>query len=110
MKATKVCVLASPAVAAGFALAGLPTRTALTADEGRERSRTLCADPALALLLVEEHVLAGWSDAERVQLTNREQPIVVPFESPAWLRAPSGEAALILEILRRAVGYRVRLQ
>jgi vacuolar-type H+-ATPase subunit F/Vma7 len=110
MSAARVCVLATPAVAAGFALAGVQTAVVSTAEDGRERSRALCADTGLAVLLVEESVLAGMSEAERSILTSREQPIVVPFPSPAWVAAPSAEAALILEILRRAVGYRVRLQ
>jgi vacuolar-type H+-ATPase subunit F/Vma7 len=110
VKATRVCVLATRAVASGFALAGLSTRTADTGDEARQQSRALCADPGLAVLLVEDSVLQEWSEADRIRLMGREQPIVVPFGSPSWIPRPSGEGALILEILRRAVGYRVRLQ
>jgi hypothetical protein len=37
-------------------------------------------------------------------------PIVVPFPAPLWDAAPSEPAEYILQLLQRAIGYRVRLQ
>jgi len=109
MSATGVRVLATPAVATGFALAGLETMTAETALAGRDRILTLVRDPTVAVLLVEEAMLGCCSAMERTQLLSRDQPIIVPFSSPAWVREPSRESMLILDILRRAIGYRVRI-
>ena len=103
-------MLATGAVAAGFALAGLRTTTADTPDESRAQVRALTSDASLAVLLIEEAVLGELPASEQTVLAGREQPIVVPFTSPSWVPTPSSETALILEILRRAIGYRVRLQ
>ena len=110
MSATRLHVLATPPVAAGFALSGLETTAATSPEQGRARARALAADPTVAVLLIEDAALRGLSDAERAVLLRREQPMIVPFESPRWIAEPERAAEPIFEILRRAIGYRVRLQ
>jgi hypothetical protein len=36
--------------------------------------------------------------------------MVVPFPAPTWTERAAGPEAYILEILRQAIGYRVRLR
>jgi hypothetical protein len=35
--------------------------------------------------------------------------MVVPFPGPTWVAPPEGPEAFIAELLRQAIGYRVRL-
>ena len=110
MSAAEVRVLASPAVAAGFALAGLEALAAESPREGAERLAALAADPAVAVLLVEQALVRALPAADQQDLLRRATPLIVPFEGPVWEAVPEREMDIILDILRRAIGYRVRLQ
>lgn len=91
-----VRVLCRPVSAAGFALAGLPVSVA---DDRAGATRTIDDLPDdVALVLVEDAL----HDPDR----RATMPVVLSFPGPAW-EARSDDR--IVEILRRAIGYRVRL-
>lgn len=105
-----VRVLASPAVAAGFRLAGLPVEEV---DDARTASESLvraAAQPRLGILLVEQRLLDAASDVVRHDLERRAVPILVPIPAIRWDGTRDDAEGYILELLRRAIGYRVRLQ
>lgn len=89
---TEVRICCAPEVAAGFRLAGLPVVEARDPGEARE---AVAAVPD-ALWLVQDTL------APRLSGT-----LVVPFPGPEW--DPEVHQDRVLEILRRAIGYRVRL-
>lgn len=64
----------------------------------------------IGVLLVEQGLLEGLADAERQALMRRPTPVVVPFPGPAWGERASPAEGYVLELLRRAIGYRVRLR
>jgi vacuolar-type H+-ATPase subunit F/Vma7 len=102
----RVLVVASSAVAAGFRLAGVRAEAPASAQAARELLR---APPhEVALLLVEESCLEGLAAPERRAIDRRPMPVLVPFPVPTAERADAIDE--VLEILRRAIGYRVRLQ
>ncbi|HEU5041082.1 MAG TPA: V-type ATP synthase subunit F [Gemmatimonadales bacterium] len=105
----RVRVLCRPAVAAGFRLAGLDAVEAADGGEGARRLMALLDDEALGVLLVQDDFHAALSDAERRALARRALPMVVPFPAPAWTPPAEGPEAFIAELLRQAIGYRVRL-
>jgi vacuolar-type H+-ATPase subunit F/Vma7 len=101
-----VRVLCRPEIAAGFALAGLAVDEAVEATVG-ETLRRLAADPATGIVLVESRLRHALPEELLQRLDRAACPIVVPFPSPTW-GGPSAEEEYVLEILRQAVGYRVR--
>jgi vacuolar-type H+-ATPase subunit F/Vma7 len=102
----RVHVFASAAVAAGFRLAGV---RAETPDDPRDLAHRLRApDAGIALLLIEQPLLDAVPEAERLLLERRAVPVLIPFPAPS--QRDSDASAQVLEILRRAIGYRVRLQ
>lgn len=105
-----VRVLASPGVAAGFRLAGLPVETVNDPGSASEQLMRAAAQPSLGILLVEQHVLDAASDTVRHELERRAVPILVPIPAVHWEGARDDAEGYILELLRRAIGYRVRLQ
>lgn len=105
----RVRVLCRPAIAAGFRLAGLAPDEAEDAADGARRLGALLEQPDTGVVLVEERFHAALSDADRRVLARRALPLVVPFPAPAWAPAAEGPEAFIAELLRRAIGYRVRL-
>ncbi|MBX6363837.1 MAG: hypothetical protein IRZ00_08215 [Gemmatimonadetes bacterium] len=99
----------SPEVAVGFELAGIRAERAATPAEGAARVRRALEEPGLGVLLVEERLFDALTAEDRRELGRRPLPLVVPFPSPAWGAASSPEARIV-EILRQAIGYRVRLR
>ena len=104
-----VRVLCRPATAAGFALAGL---VAVSADDDSAADaalRALLQRHELGVVLLEESLYAALAPDVRALVDRVAQPVVVPFPGPAWRAAPSAEEQVV-ELLRRAIGYRVRLR
>lgn len=106
----RVRAVASPALAAGLRLAGLPTDDAETADLAMARVAALVEDPELGILLIEQPLFDDFPPVVRQALEARALPIVVPVPRAAWGAAAGRAEAYILDLLRRAIGYRVRLQ
>ena len=99
-------VICTPQVAAGFTLAGMQVREA---DEATapETIRQLAADDTVGIILVEDSLHRALPVDLRARLDRLTVPILVPFPSPSWERRGLAEQ-YVLEILRQAVGYRVR--
>ncbi|HEX6106361.1 MAG TPA: V-type ATP synthase subunit F [Gemmatimonadales bacterium] len=105
----RVRVLCRPAVAGGFRLAGLAPVEAEDAADGAHRLTRLLDDEDAGVILVQDDFYAALPDAERRALARRPLPLVVPFPAPSWAPAAEGPEAFIAELLRQAIGYRVRL-
>jgi vacuolar-type H+-ATPase subunit F/Vma7 len=105
-----VHVVCGPAVAAGFRLAGLETSSVSTAEEGEQSVRALMDRAETGVILLEERLHRALSPDTRRRLARRPLPIVVPFPGPLWEPRPEGPDSYIIELLRQAIGYRVRLR
>jgi vacuolar-type H+-ATPase subunit F/Vma7 len=101
-----VRVLCRPEVAPGFELAGMVVDRV---DETRagEAMRRIAADPRTGIVLVEDRLRRALPEDLMQRLDKLATPIVVPFPSPSW-GGPSVQEEYVMEILRQAVGYRVR--
>ena len=105
-----VQVVCSPEVASGFALAGLPTLGVATAEEANDRVKGLLSRPDVGVILLDARLHGALSSDLRRELTRRAVPILVPFPGPSWAPRPEGPDAYIIELLRQAIGYHVRLR
>jgi len=105
-----VRVVCRAEVAAGFALAGLTTVEVSDPEEGMRRVRELAATPDVGVVLVQEDVYAGFSEEARRDLGRRLLPMVVAFPEPSWKPGLTAPEVYIVDILRRAIGYSVRLR
>jgi len=103
-----VRVLCRPATAPGFALAGIVAETADEESVADAALRSLLQHAEVGIVLLEESLYQALAPDLRTLVDRVSQPIVVPFPGPAWRAAPSAEEQ-VLELLRRAIGYRVRL-
>ena len=101
-----VKVLCTPEVAAGFSLAGLSVEE-VDAAAAPDAVRRLATDGTIGIILVEESLHRALPEELRARIEHLAVPIVVPFPSPSWERRGLAEQ-YVLEILRQAVGYRVR--
>lgn len=103
-----VRVVCPPGLGAGFELAGL---RAVEVEPGAGAERELeriRSERGVGVVLVEEAIHEALSEELLDAFAREPLPVLVPFPGPVWKeRPPAG--AYLLELLRRAVGYRVRL-
>lgn len=102
-------VLCTPEVAPGFRLAGLEPIEAAPGAEGTARLSELRTRPEVGVVLIEERLYDGLPEAELRALEREALPLVVPFPGPVWA-PPSSPEEYVVELLRRAIGYRVKLR
>jgi vacuolar-type H+-ATPase subunit F/Vma7 len=106
----RVHVIASPGFATGFRLAGFAVDEVSTPREAFDRFVAALAQADLGILLVEQRLLDTLPTVVRRDAERRPVPVIVPIPSPAWAGQKSDAENFILELLRRTIGYRVRLQ
>lgn len=104
----RVRVLCRPDVATGFGLAGLST-IPVEGPDASARLRELVEHPEIGVVLLEQQFHDSMPAELRRDLARRSLPLVVPFSGPAWDRQPGQADERIVELLRQAIGYRVRL-
>ena len=97
--------------ALGVALAGLAPIEASTAAEAAAALAALAHAPARGgVVLFEASLYDALPPAVRRQIHKDGAPILVPFPGPAPLPPGAAPEQELLEVLRRAIGYRVRLK
>ncbi len=106
----RVRVLSSPASAAGFRLAGLAVDEVRAPREAGERLTAAAAQPDVGIILMEQALLDAVPEIVRRGVEARAVPLLVPIPNPSWGGKAVDAEAFILELLRRAIGYRVKLQ
>lgn len=104
----RVGVLAGQFAGFGFRLAGLGVDVVGSEQEALEALRSSIGAERDAVVLLEDDLISPsvrpWVDS------GPPLPIVIPFPGPARVRLPGSAEAYVSELLRRAIGYRVRLR
>jgi vacuolar-type H+-ATPase subunit F/Vma7 len=106
----RLVVLCRAPSAAGFALAGLQPVEVADGSEATRRMSALLADAGLGIILVESGLYEALDDEVRRRISSHVLPLVIPFPGPAWAERAATVDAYIVELLRRAIGYQVRLR
>jgi V/A-type H+/Na+-transporting ATPase subunit F len=104
-----VRILCRPATATGFTLAGLVADTVGEGEDALSALQQLTARPEVGVVLVEESLRERLPPEVQARLDRVARPVVVPFPGPTW-RAVRPAEEWVVELLRRAIGYRVRLR
>ena len=95
--------------ATGFELAGLAVTRVDAAPDALHAVRQAAANADVGIVLVDDALYRALPRELVSRLDREALPIVAPI--PAARRDVAGEAeAYILEILKQAIGYRVRLR
>lgn len=105
----RVGVVSDASVSLGFRLAGLRPLVADSREAAARLLDELAREGRWGVILVQEDLMpAALSPAWRRSATGL--PIVVPFPAPGGERRVGEAEAYVTELLRQAVGYRVRLR
>ena len=105
----RIGVVSDAGVGLGFRLAGLRPRVADSRDAAKAALAEMMAEERWGVILVQEDLLPD-SELPARPRGDAGVPILVPFPPPSRTRAPGEAEAYVAELLRRAVGYRVRLR
>jgi len=102
-----VQVLCQPQLAAGFELAGLSVTRVPTGREAADVIRRVAASGEVGIILLDDQ-LYGALPRDLLQRFDREAvPILAPVPAPRWDQRSAAES-YVMDILRQAIGYRVR--
>ena len=100
-------VICRPSLAAGFELAGLDVTHAADATTAASMMRHLLTDPHAGVVLIDEGLYRALPHDLVTRFDRQALPVLAPIPAPAWDDRAAAES-FILEILRQAIGYRVR--
>jgi vacuolar-type H+-ATPase subunit F/Vma7 len=100
-------VICRPHLAAGFELAGLGVTRVDDLTAAAAVMRRVLSDPHAGVVLIDEGLYRGLPHDLVARFDRQALPVVAPIPSPAWDERAAAES-YILEILRQAIGYRVR--
>jgi len=104
-----VLALCLPGIATGLRLAGVEVLEFDRVESGVHWLGGAIGTRMSQVLLVQEQIYAALTPDLRARLVRRPLPMIVPFPDPSWEALPE-PAAYIVELLRQAIGYRVRLR
>lgn len=105
----RVAVVGDATVSLGFRLTGLRPLVADSKESAAVLLAEMARDPQWGVILVQEDLMTDSVPAAPSR-SDGGLPILVPFPGPARVRPPGEAEAYVAELLRRAVGYRVRLR
>jgi vacuolar-type H+-ATPase subunit F/Vma7 len=94
-------------LAAGFELAGLAVTRADDGPSAAETIKRWAVDADVGIVFVDDALYRALPRDLLTRLDRQALPVIAPVPSPQWDERSEAEA-YILEILRQAIGYRVR--
>lgn len=110
MSRLRVVAVGQYPLISGFALAGVPTIEAETHAEAVARLNELVTADDVGVVIADRAVINALPEATRRRLSRRSVPIVLALPAPDWGEVAAAGETQILDLLQRAIGYRVRLQ
>lgn len=103
----RVRVVTRPVAAAGFQLAGLAVTCADDVAAAAEMVKRWAAEADVGVVLVDDALYRALPRELLRRLDRQALPVVASVPGPRWDDRSEAEA-YIVEILRQAIGYRVR--
>ena len=103
----KVVFITPPDADPGFRLAGIDQRIA-EKHELEDRLLKTVSDPEYALIVIDERLIAGIDDLRLREIEHSWAGIMIILPSP--FAAPAELEDYAAKLIRRAIGYHVRLR
>lgn len=103
-----VAFVVRPGLVPGAGLASLPLAVAENGASAATRLSRLATE-GIGVVLVEDGLYTDLPEETRRAISSAPLPMVVPFPGPTWVVRPPAEE-YIVELLRQAIGYRVRIR
>lgn len=91
----------------GFGLAGVSQYIAAQKD-AEETLKKITADPDTGLIIIDERMIEGIGEEKMREIEKRWHGIILVLPSP--VKPPAEVEDYAVRLIRRAIGYHVRLQ
>jgi len=102
-------VVTRPGAGLGFRLAGVSVEE-MAEDRAADRLAALVEEPGLGLLAIDDVLVPQVPQAALERAAREGVPIVLPFTLPVrWEEGVGGEE-YVAALIRRAIGYHIKLQ
>ena len=105
----RVAVLGDPHVTLGFRLAGVRPHVVDSKEAAGVLLAEMVRESKWGVILVQEDLMPELPPTA-ARRSDGGLPILVPFPGPLRERPPGEAEAYVAELLRQAIGYRVRLR
>ena len=102
-------VITRPGAGLGFRLAGVPVEEMAEADAS-ERIAALLEEPGLGILAIDDDLLRHVPEAVLEPAGRSGVPVVLPFTLPRRWEEGGGGEAYVAALIRRAIGYHIKIQ
>ena len=109
MRKSQLVVIANPGLGTGFALAGVRVFEASNGEAAAAEIARLKEETDGRVIIIEEPLYKEIPEDTRRAFERFPLPVVIPVPGPDWATESTAHE-YIVDILRRAIGYRVRLQ
>jgi vacuolar-type H+-ATPase subunit F/Vma7 len=109
MTQKRLVVIAGSDLSAGFALTGVPVFEATDGEDAARQLEQSVDEMSAGVIIIDESLYRDLPEELQRSLRRSTLPVVIPVPGPDWT-AESTAHDYIVDILRRAIGYRVRLQ
>jgi vacuolar-type H+-ATPase subunit F/Vma7 len=103
----RLIILTTPALEAGFRLAGVDIRVVTSPEEAEESIHALLAQGQRGVISVHRPFFESIDPGFRLRLESSVSPVVVPLPDGLEDEGPSARRARIASLLQRAVGYHI---
>lgn len=102
-------VVTRPGAGLGFRLAGVPVEE-VAEDGAAERLAAIVEEPGLGLLAVDDALVPHMPQTVLERVTRNGVPIVLPVTLPGRWEGGVGGEDYVAALIRRAIGYHIKLQ
>lgn len=103
----RLVIVTTPALEAGFRLAGVDTRTISSSGEAETVLRSLLAEGQRGVIAVHRPFFEDIDPGFRVRLESSVSPVVVSLSDGLESESPQARRARLATLLQRAVGYHI---
>jgi len=103
----KIAFITPPDASYGFGLGGVPQHT-VRADEVEETLKSVMAEPGNGLVIIDERLLQGMTEERIRELEQGWHGILLVLPSP--IKPPAEVEDYATRLIRRAIGYHVRIK
>ncbi|MDP2689689.1 MAG: V-type ATP synthase subunit F [Deltaproteobacteria bacterium] len=106
----ELLVITAPGDSLGFRCAGLECVEAKAGDDISSMLLSIQAEGRRGLVVIEDRLLARVPESVMKRLKKKPLPIILPISVPQVWGVAEGEESPVVRLIRRAIGYQIKIK
>lgn len=107
---SNLLIITYPDAAIGFSLAGIEVKEIKEGGDITSILHSIIKEGRYNLIAIEEKFLANVSDEILRRIRKKGIPVIVPIDTPRSWQIESEMESYIVRLIRRAIGYQVKIK